>query len=46
MDIVGTPTSIQLYPLLVFLATVGLLQFTNIPAPLLVGACLALGYFL
>ncbi len=46
MDVVGTPTSIQLYPLLVFLATVGLLQFTNIPAPLLVGACLALGYFL
>ncbi|MBM3431772.1 MAG: chromate transporter [Bacteroidetes bacterium] len=45
-DVVGPPTNIQQCPLLVFVATVGLLQFTKIPAPVLVGACLALGYFL
>ena len=46
MDVVGPLPGIQQYPLLVFIATVILLQFTRIPAPALVGMCLALGYFL
>lgn len=46
VDVVGPVNAISFAPLLVFLATVGLLQYTKIPAPLIVGACILLGYFL
>ncbi len=46
LDVVGPLYAIRFEPLLVFAATVGLLQYTKIPAPLMVGACILLGYFL
>jgi chromate transporter len=46
LDVVGPLHVIRFEPLLVFAATVGLLQYTKIPAPLMVGACILLGYFL
>lgn len=46
VDVVGPPASINLHYLMVFVATMSLLQFTKSPAPLIVGACIALGYFL
>ncbi len=46
LDVVGPAQSIDLGALAVFGATVALLQFTKIPAPLLVGACILIGYFL
>lgn len=46
LDVVGPIGSISLGPLTVFLATVAVLQFTKIPAPLIVGGCILLGYFL
>jgi chromate transporter len=46
VDVVGPVNAISFAPLLVFVATVGLLQYTKIPAPLIVGACILLGYFL
>jgi len=45
-DVVGPLGEMGIKNLLVFGATVGLLQFTRIPAPLLVGASILLGYFL
>ena len=45
-DVVGPIGEMGIKNLLVFGATVGLLQFTRIPAPLLVGASILLGYFL
>lgn len=46
IDVVGAPSSINIDYLFVFLGTVLLLQFTKCPAPLLVGGCILLGYFL
>lgn len=45
-DVVGPPDAINLYYFFVFMFTVALLQFTQLPAPLIVGACMLLGYFL
>ena len=46
IDVVGPLPTLHFTPLLVFVATAALLQLTRIPPPLLVGACLLLGYFL
>lgn len=46
IDLVGPLSTLHITPLLVFVATTALLQLTRIPPPLIVGACLLLGYFL
>lgn len=45
-DVIGPIGQFNPGALLVFLGTVGLLQYTRLPAPLLVGCCVLLGYFL
>lgn len=45
-DVLGATGEIDLKHLFVFLGTIGLLQFSRMPAPLLVVVCIFLGYFL
>jgi chromate transporter len=46
LDVVGPLHNPEISQLLVFIVTVAALQFTKAPAPLIVGTCLLLGYFL
>ncbi|MFM7671910.1 MAG: chromate transporter [Bacteroidota bacterium] len=46
LDVVGSVDAIHTHSLLAFLITIGLLQFTKVPAPLIVLGSILLGYFL